>query len=501
MKAWYIMLLPSTFGMKRPDGGTLRPELLRTLMDSTSDVAHGDVRNMQTADLTPPVLTSFIMAHHSVDVTSGDAEVIVSWTLVDDISGFSDYYSGGSLAWYSPSGVHVVSAAYNGQAVITKDGTQTTAVCTKKLVFQQYMEPGIWKPKYCLRVEDAVGNQECYNLENLGYDMTVSVTSVQDSEPPQITSFAIAQHSVDVTKGDAELLVTWTLVDEISGFSDYYSGGSLAWYSPNGDHAVSTAYNGQPVITKDGTQTTAVCTKKLVFQQYMEPGIWKPKYCLRVEDAVGNQVCYNLESLGYDIAVAVTSVQDHATPDLVDFHLEKGWINAEEGDAELLVTWTLMDDISGFSDYYSGGSLAWYSPSGQHAVSTEYIGPPVITKEGTKTRAVFTKKLVFHQFMEQGTWKPKYCLRVEDAVGNTECYNLATLGYQTAVTLHDGPDEILPELVDVNLDRTNIDTSSSSANVVVTLSAQDDLSGIDTSVTLTFVGPNGEQMLGVTSCP
>jgi hypothetical protein len=140
-------------------------------------------------DTTAPTLTAFSFAPTSIDTSSGDATVTVSFSATDDLSGVSYAFA----RFASPSG-----AQFRDTSCTVVAGHATSATITCAVTFQAFGEAGTWAIAY-VALTDVVGNNSILrtsDLTALGFQTTLGVSSNQDTTAPTLTAFSFAPTSL-----------------------------------------------------------------------------------------------------------------------------------------------------------------------------------------------------------------------------------------------------------------------------------------------------------------
>jgi hypothetical protein len=343
-------------------------------------------------DTTPPELTYFSFTPDSVDVTDSSAVVNVTLGAVDDLSGLNYV----QVDFYSPSGDQYANAniGFNGSMSDT---------LTTQMTIDQYSESGEWNVNY-IYVNDVVGNNRWYyaeEIDSLGFPTILTVTSVQDTAPPELTYFSFTPDTVDVTDSSAVVNVTLGAIDDLSGLNYVEAGFS----SPSGDQS---AYAG---IGFSGSMSDTLTTQ-MTIDQYSESGEWNVIY-IQVSDEVGNWQSYytsELDSMGFPTILTVTSVQDTAPPELTYFSFTPDSVDVTDSSAVIDLTAGAVDDMSGMGYVQVG----FHSPSGAQG------GWPGFSFGGSMSDTL-TTQMTIDQYSESGEWYVYY-IQVSDEVGNSYTY-------------------------------------------------------------------------------
>jgi hypothetical protein len=130
-------------------------------------------------DVTPPTLTAFSFTPTTINTSTGPADVVVSFSATDDLSGVF----GVQVDFQSPSGLQLVVVHPN----FLPPALSVSA--TAHATFPQFSETGTWT---VLRADptDAVNNGRGYSataLAQLGFPTQLVVGGKEDVTPPAIT--------------------------------------------------------------------------------------------------------------------------------------------------------------------------------------------------------------------------------------------------------------------------------------------------------------------------
>ena len=137
-------------------------------------------------------------------------------------------------------------------------------------------------------------------------------------------------------------------------------------------------------------------------------------------------------------SVAFAQIQDVTPPTLTAFSFTPTTINTATGPANVAVSLSATDDLSGVRTLYA----LFVSPSGrQSRVTSPAFFPPAANVSATAT-------VSFPQFSETGTWSVEFVF-VEDVIGNDRGFDydttaLAQLGFPTKLVVGEQEDAGTP---------------------------------------------------------
>ena len=262
----------------------------------------------------------------------------------------------------------------------------------------------------------------------------------------------------------------------------------LDFVSPSGEQQTTFFDEG---VKATGSITDWVYVGAVTLPQFSESGTWTLRY-VYVHDEVGNLRDYEfaeLRLLGFTGSFEVVATQDDVTPpELVELTLDRSEVDVSSRPATITVSARVSDDLSGATTL----QMDFVSPSGEQQTTFFDEG---VKATGSITDWVYVGAVTLPQFSESDTWTLRY-VYVHDEVGNLRDYEFAELrllGFTGSFEVVATQDDVTPpELVELTLDRSEVDVSSGPATITVSARVSDDLSGAD-MLQLDFVSPSGEQ--------
>jgi hypothetical protein len=368
-------------------------------------------------DTQPPVLVSFTFSPTAVNTTTNSATVNVTAQVTDNLSGVQEVFT----YFNSPSGNQYARANLS-----LSSGNDLNGTWTGTATIQAFSEPGTWTVSY-VYVGDNVGNyQEYYTaqLQALGFPTSLQVTSVQDTQPPTLTTFTFSPIAVNTTTNPATINVTAQVADNLSGVQEVFT----YFNSPSGNQ-----YARANLSLASGTDLNGTWTGIATIQAFSEPGTWTVSY-VYVGDNVGNYQEYytaQLQALGFPINLQVTSVQDTQPPTLTNFTFSPFLVNTTTVPATVSVTAQVTDNLSGVEEVFD----FFTSPSG-----TQYARANLSLSSGTNLNGTWTGTTTIPAYSEGGTWAVTY-VYVGDNVGNYQEYytdQLQAMGFPTQLIVNEG---------------------------------------------------------------
>jgi hypothetical protein len=368
-------------------------------------------------DTQPPVLVSFTFSPTAVNTTTNSATVNVTAQVTDNLSGVQEVFT----YFNSPSGTQYARANLS-----LSSGNDLNGTWTGTATIQAFSEPGTWTVSY-VYVGDNVGNyQEYYTaqLQALGFPTSLQVTSVQDTQPPTLTTFTFSPLAVNTTTNPATINVTAQVADDLSGVQEVFT----YFNSPSGNQ-----YARANLSLSSGTGLNGTWTGTATIQAFSEPGTWTISY-VYVGDNVGNYQEYytaQLQALGFPTSLQVTSVQDTQPPTLTNFTFSPLLVNTTTAPATVSVTAQVTDNLSGVEEVFD----YFTSPSG-----TQYARANLSLSSGTSLNGTWTGTTIIPAYSEGGTWTVSY-VYVGDNVGNYQEYytdQLQAVGFPTQLIVNEG---------------------------------------------------------------
>ena len=292
--------------------------------------------------------------------------------------------------------------------------------------------------------------------------------SQEDVTAPELVEITIEPSEMDTSAGAATITITAKATDDLSGIR------SMGYFleRPSGRKENS----GRGLSWVSGSSTDGMYVGRLTLPQYSERGTWRIS-TVYLYDEVGNHKTYRsveLADLGLSASFeVVSSQQDITPPELVEITIEPSEMDTSAGAATITITAKATDDLSGIR------SMGYFleRPSGMR----ENSGRGLRWVNGSSTDGTYVGRLTLPQYSEKGTWRI-YTAYLYDEVGNSRDYRsaeLADLGLSASFEVVSSQQDITPpELVEITIEPSEMDTSAGAATITITAKATDDLSGI-----------------------
>lgn len=372
-----------------------------------------------SVDVTPPMVSAFSLTPTSVDTTAGPATAAVSFTVADELSGIASV----SVQLTSPSG------SQNRSCSVASDAPAPLSLESAcNLQFVQNSEAGSWTVK-SLVITDAAGNAATLAAADLtGYSATLTViASTVDTQAPSLAAFSFTPTSVNVTSATANVTVTATVTDNLSGFATAgfmfgdptnYQWQSCWIYRPSGSSGLRTY--------------SSSCTVEI--PQYSLAGAWKVVQVYLADEAsnVIRLATADVAAQGLPVDLSVQSDVDATPPVLQAFSLTPSTLDTSAGNVTVTASFAITDDKSGF--WQAGVKLT--SPSGQQSQVCRIYQPAGQSPLSYSNSCTF----VIPRYSETGEWMVEW-LYVADNVSNETdlvAADLAAGGLSSSITVTSG---------------------------------------------------------------
>jgi len=335
---------------------------------------------------------------------------------------------------------------------------------------------------------------------------------LSDTIPPKLTSFGLSPLTIDVSAGPQPIAISLNLADDLAGVSFV----EITVISPSGKQdqfTLATLVAGDPL--------NGIWQGALSMPQFCEAGLWQTKSVV-ARDAVGNMTLLDnsaLQTLGFSTDFTVISKpEDTEPPRLTRINLtpspSPSPVDVSTRDHTVTITLDVIDNLSGvdfLTDQISVFQMQLSSPiTSQLRPLTNHDFTLVA---GTAQNGTWQAKLDLPQFSEEGTWFVS-ALSISDHVHNKLFMSQADLvakGFPANFRATSSPsDTTPPDLLGFSFSPSTVDTLAGPGQVIVTISAGDDLSGVNFSPDspfisafrgVSFTSPSGAQMQSAGTFP
>src|SRR6266404_5609100 len=172
-------------------------------------------------DTTPPELKSLQFTPSSIDTSTSAAEVTISFTVTDDVSG-ATYFEA----------AFVDSSGAGRQSASARFAPALSATLSVKIAFPKFSNSGAWTLAHVF-LSDSAGNTLVLDTDGLsgrGFPIRLEVRSAQDTVSPRLASLEFTPSEIDTSAGPADVKVSFTATDDLSGVSYL----ELSFVSPSG---------------------------------------------------------------------------------------------------------------------------------------------------------------------------------------------------------------------------------------------------------------------------
>ncbi|MBU1099793.1 MAG: T9SS type A sorting domain-containing protein [Bacteroidetes bacterium] len=401
------------------------------------------------SDETPPELTEFSFSPSAFDLVSGNSEISFAISASDNLSGIDEV----SVS-FSPSG----NGGSKTETIRKINGASNTFSGTIDL--GNNPSEGEWYASVSLK--DVEGNSITYSTNDLadsGFDNTLTVFSTVDSTPPELTGFSFSPAAIDVSQSQHEIGFSISCIDDISGIDEI-----VLEFSPEGNGGSKT----ESYKRINGGYSSI--TGSMDFGNNPKEGIWHASISLK--DVEGNSTIYSaldLETLNYNSTLEIFTTEDITPPVLQSFSFSPDSLDLSGSDLSVLFDLRATDDLSGISKINL--SFEPISNGGGEAVRFDKIN---------STSFQITDIFTFKKSSKEGIWRAS--IEIEDNEKNKITYtadDLEDLGISSTLFLRTSADITPPVLVDFYFSPDSIFVGENDIIVSYTISATDDLSGID----------------------
>lgn len=423
------------------------------------------------SDTTPMHFTSLAASTSTVNVNNSLVQVQLQGMTEDDISGFGYVH----FYYTSPSGAQV----YEGSG-----GSDGTDAFYGSVEFQQYAEPGVWKPTFTLA--DASGNTQTLTSSELaqaGMNMDITVVSDNpDLTPPVLEQYGGANASLILYDETQRLQLGALVTDNQPGDIEVMG----RFVSPSGNQVINAVSS---YVQPENPDEHMLYPE---FSPYVEQGEWTTYITIR--DRAGNTVNYDPDDLevqvGNRMNVSITTQQSDVTPvsinNLAFDAANPDGDNVPEAGASISIVSDLTDDLSGL-----GWCIITYH-SQTSTQTSEEVGMAV----GSDGKLRLNTQLP--PYAAGGVWLPE--LTTRDLAGNTRVLNheaLLALGYDLSLNLVQSISDTVSSGTTLTTDTAN---TGATPEAPVQSSVQTPVEGFVSIVTLdlepTISATNGYLLVG-----
>ena len=410
-------------------------------------------------DTVKPKLESLSFSTTSLDLAGGQREMVATYRITDEVSGFKN----GSSAFYfrGPNGQTVngcisstASSMGAGFSCRRVSGDDHDGIYQTQLTWPVNAAAGEWT-LYWVYFNDAAGNATSLDenaLAAAGLPTTITVANAnEDTVKPKLESLSFSTTSLDLAGGQREMVATYRITDEVSGFKN----GSSAFYfrGPNGQtvngcisSTASSMGAGFSCRRVSGDDHDGIYQTQLTWPVNAAAGEWT-LYWVYFNDAAGNATSLDKNALaaaGLPTTITVANAnEDTVKPKLESLSFSTTSLDLAGGQREMVATYRITDEVSGFKN----GSSAFYfrGPNGQtvngcisSTASSMGAGFSCRRVSGDDHDGIYQTQLTWPVNAAAGEWT-LYWVYFNDAAGNATSLDenaLAAAGLPTTITVN-----------------------------------------------------------------
>lgn len=243
----------------------------------------------ENSDLVAPTFLSFSIANTEIEILTGNENIKIDATIVDDVSGVKRL----DIVFDGPTGQTVSASIYNGLG----GSEETVSFNTSDLGL--YAAEGVWQVSY-VTIEDVAGNHFSYSsseLSSLGFDFSVYVQNTNsDNLAPTLDDFSFNEAFINIQDGSETVTFNLTVSDNVSGL-DYIT---VELVGPTSQTVYATIYGNDL-----GDLNHELSLESNAFGEFAAEGQWTIQY-VSLTDVADNTMQYNandLVSLGFDASI------------------------------------------------------------------------------------------------------------------------------------------------------------------------------------------------------
>ena len=267
----------------------------------------------------PPPVTDLAQVL-GVSVTPGNAQLVVTWTAVDNATGYTVQWTSGGQGYNSGDRQATVTSGSTTSHTITglANGTEYTVQVSATRTGANDGPP---------------------SDEMMGTPFTTP-----PPPPPPVTDLAQVL-GVSVTPGNAQLVVTWTAVDNATGYTVQWTSGGQGYNSGDRQATVTSGSTTSHTITglANGTEYTVQVSATRTGANDGPPS----------DEMTGTPF----------------TTPPPPPPPVTDLAQVLG-VSVTPGNAQLVVTWTAVDNATGYTVQWTSGSQGYNSGDRQATVTS-----------------------------------------------------------------------------------------------------------------------------------
>ena len=371
-----------------------------------------EVRYQQTTDASLPQLQDLRLSSRSVNLLTGSKNITFRVDVTDDSNGLAS----GTIQLFDPAGILRASGSFDGSFPIAGDEFAGTHELT--LLVPTTGSFGMWRAEVTL-TEANTNAIRRYGPGGSAFPVKgielfhAGDPSAPDTEKPLARAIEVSPGVVNVTAGATMATVTVQITDGISGFQF----GDIEVINPSNG---STGNFFLPASSRiSGDMHNGIYQIEVPVPAYGMPGTWTVGCYVR--DNANNEQRYpsNIQfpdDVDETFAVINSGAFDLADPTVTSMDVTPVQINTSGGSAQVQVTVSLLDDLSGLKDAFA----YFYDPANvfQNSLFTVLNSANRISGNDLSGTYQFSKTLP--QGSALGQWQVRIFVR--DKTGRTKFY-------------------------------------------------------------------------------
>jgi hypothetical protein len=285
-----------------------------------------------------------------------------------------------------------------------------------------------------------------------------------DGLPPVLSNFGISPTTIDTSGGPQVLDFTFTISDDASGVDATRS--KVIVHAPSGSPTFEDTITSAPGAGN--------YTAQITLPQHAASGTWTVEVFLA--DEAGNSVLITSAQLaanGRPSSFDQTGVGDDAAPSLVDFDRDPPTVDTNAADRVVGFDLELTDNLAGVDP--DASRVIVHGPAGDPS-----FDGPLSLVSGGPLNGTYHADVTVPRFSAPGTWTIEVLL--VDSAANAHTVTTAELDgglYPSTFQQTGAGDTLNPTLSAFNRSPAQINTAELERAIDFTLTAGDDLSGID----------------------
>eukprot|EP00054_Salpingoeca_dolichothecata_P015693 m.90913 g.90913 ORF g.90913 m.90913 type:complete len:5352 (+) comp21611_c0_seq1:3-16058(+) len=458
-----------------------RGQLLTDLNISPADL---ELSQTGVSDVRPPEITGFGFSPSTVDTSQAGVLMHGNVSFSDDVAGIDrcNLYFQRAQDTSGPA-VNFYIYMYLSTAGHLVAGTQAQGTLAATSTLGRYSANGFYQLKRIACRDKANKWSYVYDYDlatDFNITQPVGFTQVgrADVVGAELTSFSLSPTTIDTSQqASSSFVIALTATDDASGVKQ----ARVQFTSPSGSNRAFTL---NPPDSSAPPSRSIEWSSEVSLPLYSETGFWKLNYVRLRDDS--NKYTYYYSSTTYasvnltGVGVNQIGVADEKGPKVMAVSLEPSTIDTTKANAQVTVAFTFTDDLAGVTSC----SIQFNKPN-----STDLFNSVVglVLSSGTVTNGVGTLTV----FFARGSLKGFFNVRrvgCGDASGKWTyiytddipfVFGINGTSKQAGVMQIGRQDQAAPVLFSATVQPSSIDTSATTATVMVTLIVSDDAVGIN----------------------